>query len=576
MLDRVTIDRPRFFDTIRSSVFGGHLSAGQVRNIDMILDRCEDVPMVIEIAWIAYMLATVLRECGSAMAPVQEGFGKAPVGYFAMYEPGTDRGRALGNTVNGDGYRFRGRGYVQITGRRNYAFASRVLAVDLLINPDRALEPALASLILIWGMTKGWFVPGQTLARHLDHAKGLLNFVNARQIVNGHDHAQEIATNAGAFYKALMLSLLSTEVPIRAAAGGFTAGAHAPVSVLIPPAPPATPPSKQSWGEWLRGLFGDLTGRGLGAIVLLLMLVATISPALAWEKFCSPLSHEVDGKFPTLGQASRLGYCGRASVLAALRFVIQPFDVRTPVDVGKASGGGEIVAGRAGQIDSETHAYQWDFRVVDLSMLQRRLVAHLAVGQFHSVDAFACGETPDASSPSPGLDLAMPTPDQVQFSLYFKPIYSRIPPAFLPYADRQCATEPDKPCNTTLWRGTYPLADVLNQWLRVRFKIKFAPSEGTLAFAFGSQFGIGTDLAFSQRTLKNGAQMVVAPTTVNQCRHALHLGVYAQGYDRAYFGSEVERAANGPSWVSPKFADEYGSQAVPPRIVLDVGGIKIR
>jgi len=51
-----------------------------------------------------------------------------------QYEPGTDRGKRLGNTKDGDGYLFRGAGYIQLSGRANYeSFASDVRINDPLV-----------------------------------------------------------------------------------------------------------------------------------------------------------------------------------------------------------------------------------------------------------------------------------------------------------------------------------------------------------------------------------------------------------------------------------------------------------
>ena len=56
-------------------------------------------------------------------------------------------GRAdLGNTELNDGYRFRGRGFIQITGRSNYGHFAPP-GVDLISKPDQALQPEIAAHI---------------------------------------------------------------------------------------------------------------------------------------------------------------------------------------------------------------------------------------------------------------------------------------------------------------------------------------------------------------------------------------------------------------------------------------------
>jgi putative chitinase len=50
----------------------------------------------------------------------------------------------LGNTEDGDGRRFKGRGIFQLTGRSNYTEMSRKLGVDLVNNPDLAATPDIA------------------------------------------------------------------------------------------------------------------------------------------------------------------------------------------------------------------------------------------------------------------------------------------------------------------------------------------------------------------------------------------------------------------------------------------------
>lgn len=57
--------------------------------------------------------------------------------------------RKLGNTQEGDGWTFHGRGYVQLTGRSNYEAAGRDLNLDLTGNPDLAANREVAAKIAV-------------------------------------------------------------------------------------------------------------------------------------------------------------------------------------------------------------------------------------------------------------------------------------------------------------------------------------------------------------------------------------------------------------------------------------------
>lgn len=56
----------------------------------------------------------------------------------------------LGNTVKGDGVRFKGRGPIQVTGRYNYTAAGKALGLDLTGNPGQAAKPPVAFRISAW------------------------------------------------------------------------------------------------------------------------------------------------------------------------------------------------------------------------------------------------------------------------------------------------------------------------------------------------------------------------------------------------------------------------------------------
>ena len=53
----------------------------------------------------------------------------------------------MGNRFDGDGWRFRGRGWLQLTGRANYRRFGRLIGEDLEETPDRAADPATAWVI---------------------------------------------------------------------------------------------------------------------------------------------------------------------------------------------------------------------------------------------------------------------------------------------------------------------------------------------------------------------------------------------------------------------------------------------
>ncbi len=100
---------------------------------------------VCDLATCIAAIATVAVETGN-FSPIKERGGPA---YFTkLYEENVKRAADLGNTQPGDGAKFRGRGFVQITGRANYTNYGRAIGVDLIDNPDRALEPGIAAEVL--------------------------------------------------------------------------------------------------------------------------------------------------------------------------------------------------------------------------------------------------------------------------------------------------------------------------------------------------------------------------------------------------------------------------------------------
>jgi putative chitinase len=59
-------------------------------------------------------------------------------------------GGRMGNDEPGDGYKFHGRGYMQLTGKDNYRAAGEALGLDLLKHPELAAQPENAAKIATW------------------------------------------------------------------------------------------------------------------------------------------------------------------------------------------------------------------------------------------------------------------------------------------------------------------------------------------------------------------------------------------------------------------------------------------
>ncbi|WP_084506432.1 peptidoglycan-binding protein [Geminicoccus roseus] len=153
--------------------------AGNIaRFLPLVLDALEasgiaDKPMVLA------ALATIRAESESFL-PVEEQvsrYNTSPSGHpFDLYDQRVD----LGNRGRPDGARYCGRGFVQLTGRANYASLGQALGLDLVRDPARALEPEIAARILA-----GFLKPHERAIK-----ESLLDgdLLRIRRLVNGGSH----------------------------------------------------------------------------------------------------------------------------------------------------------------------------------------------------------------------------------------------------------------------------------------------------------------------------------------------------------------------------------------------------
>lgn len=155
--------------------------------------------------YLAYMLATIRLEsydwhklnffgpiCESiSYAQAEIDYGSGPTGRRI------EMARSNHNTALGDGFKYRGRGLVQVPWKINYEAFSNALGVDFVNYPDRALDLENTTRIMISGMRDGIFVHGQSLSTYL--SPGRKDYYNARRTINGTDKADVIKFYAQKF-----------------------------------------------------------------------------------------------------------------------------------------------------------------------------------------------------------------------------------------------------------------------------------------------------------------------------------------------------------------------------------------
>lgn len=103
---------------------------------DLITQELKNCGIYSELALIG-ALATIRTEVGKSFLPIKE------IASGQAYEGRKD----LGNFIKGDGVKFKGRGYIQLTGRANYVNYGNMLGIDLVCNPDLALDQNVAAKI---------------------------------------------------------------------------------------------------------------------------------------------------------------------------------------------------------------------------------------------------------------------------------------------------------------------------------------------------------------------------------------------------------------------------------------------
>ena len=125
-----------------------------------------------------------------------------------------------GDEASGDGYRFRGRGYLQLTGKSNYRRYGNLLGIDLIAEPDLVAAPEIS-----------WQVAALYCANRSKQGKNLFQWADAgdtRMVTRGinggtHGLADRISKTEAAL-SALQGKLITAQKQQLLAANGFTPG----------------------------------------------------------------------------------------------------------------------------------------------------------------------------------------------------------------------------------------------------------------------------------------------------------------------------------------------------------------
>lgn len=91
-----------------------------------------------------------------------------------------------GNEASGDGWRYRGRGFIQLTGKNNYRALSQAVGVDYVNYPDKLLKEADAMVAACWF----WRKNGLNVYAQRDNVRKVTRIINGGY--NGLSHRQEL------------------------------------------------------------------------------------------------------------------------------------------------------------------------------------------------------------------------------------------------------------------------------------------------------------------------------------------------------------------------------------------------
>jgi putative chitinase len=189
----------------------GNLKDNQRLAISKLFDFISSDTTIKDVRHVAFILATIKRETANTFVPLVE-MGSDDV-LEKRYGKETGMGRSMGNVKEGDGAKYKGRGYIQLTGYRNYMLFNKRLNLentdnDIVKDPTLALDPVVAYRITSELLISGFLSGGKRkLSQFINDQQ--TDYINAQRIVTGGlAGAAQVAADAQKFERILRKSLM--------------------------------------------------------------------------------------------------------------------------------------------------------------------------------------------------------------------------------------------------------------------------------------------------------------------------------------------------------------------------------
>lgn len=168
----MTKDRALFTQEVVEEMFPNSDSENIKKYLPYVLDALEERNLD-DREMILMALATISAET-EGFVPISEFKSKynTKTHPFDLY----DNRKDLGNTGRPDGASFKGRGFIQLTGKYNYQRYGEILGIDLVSDPEKANEPEIAAALLAeFLLEKEDSIREALEARDLKRARRLVN-----------------------------------------------------------------------------------------------------------------------------------------------------------------------------------------------------------------------------------------------------------------------------------------------------------------------------------------------------------------------------------------------------------------